>query len=116
MGDLRFYRRIKFVYANRMRYLQECSSHKRTKMRKRGQRVFGKEKKIMPLVFAPVGQEMKVVKIVSDDKTKKHLANLGILSGATITVVSSTGGNVVCIVKDGRLALDRNVSMHIFVA
>lgn len=69
----------------------------------------------MPLVLAPVGQEIKIVKIVADDKTRKHLSNLGILVGAHITVLSS-GGSVVCIVKDGRLALDRNVASHIFVA
>ncbi len=70
----------------------------------------------MPLVFAPIGQEMKIVKVVSDEKTKKHLANLGIIAGSAITVLSSAGGNVVCMVKDGRLALDRGISTHIFVA
>ena len=70
----------------------------------------------MPLVLAPVGQEMKIVKIVADDKTKKHLANLGIIVQGTISVLSSSGGSAVCIVKDGRLALDRNLASHIFVA
>ncbi len=70
----------------------------------------------MPLTLAPLGQEVKIVKIVADDKTKKHLANLGVLPEATLTVLSSEGGNTVCIVKDGRLAFDRNISSHIFVA
>ena len=70
----------------------------------------------MPLVLAPIGQEMKIVKIVADDKTKKHLANLGVISQSKITVLSSSGGSTVCIVKDGRLALDRDVASHIFVA
>lgn len=70
----------------------------------------------MPLVLAPVGQEMKIVKIVADEKTKKHLANLGVITQSEITVLSSSGGSTVCIVKDGRLALDRDVASHIFVA
>lgn len=70
----------------------------------------------MPLVLAPIGQEMKIVKIVADEKTKKHLSNLGIIEKSEITVISSAGGSAVCIVKDGRLALDRNVAAHIFVA
>ncbi|MDE6274167.1 MAG: ferrous iron transport protein A [Clostridiales bacterium] len=70
----------------------------------------------MPLVLAPVGQEMKIVRIAADDKTKKHLANLGLIAEAKITVLSSNGGSAVCIVKDGRLALDRNIASHIFVA
>lgn len=70
----------------------------------------------MPLVLAPVGQEMKIVKIVADDKTKKHLANLGVIAQSAITVLSSSGGSTVCMVKDGRLALDKDIASHIFVA
>lgn len=70
----------------------------------------------MPLVLAPVGQKMKIVKIIADDKTKKHLANLGVMTQQNITVLSSSGGSAVCIVKDGRLALDRDLASRIFVA
>ncbi len=70
----------------------------------------------MPLVLAPIGAQMKIVKIIADDKTKKHLANLGVMAQAEITVLSSSGGSTVCIVKDGRLALDRDVASRIFVA
>ena len=70
----------------------------------------------MPLVLAPVGQQMKIVKILADEKTKKHLANLGVISQSEITVLSSSGGSTVCIVKDGRLALDRDLASRIFVA
>ena len=70
----------------------------------------------MPLYLAPCGQQMTIVRIAADDKTKKHLANLGILVDATVTVLSSAGGSTVCRVKEGRLALDRNVAAHIYVA
>ena len=46
----------------------------------------------MPLVLAPIGQEVRIVKIIADEKTKKHLANLGLLVDATVTVLSSAGG------------------------
>ena len=70
----------------------------------------------MPLILAPVGREMKIVKIVADEKTKKHLANLGVLVQGTLTVLSNSGGSAVCAVKEGRLALDREIAAHIFVA
>ncbi len=70
----------------------------------------------MPLILAPVGREMKIVKILADEKTKKHLANLGVIAQSAITVLSSSGGSTVCVVKDGRLALDREVASRIFVA
>ena len=70
----------------------------------------------MPLMLAPPNQAVKIVKIVADEKTKKHLQNLGITLGAEITVFSASGGSVICVVKSGKLALDRAVASHIFVA
>ena len=32
-----------------------------------------KEREIMPLVFAPIGKDLRIVKILTDYKTKKHL-------------------------------------------
>lgn len=70
----------------------------------------------MPIGLAPTNKEMKIVRILADDKTKKHLESLGILVNALITVVSSVNGGVVVAVKDGRLALDRSVASKILVA
>ena len=70
----------------------------------------------MPIVIAPHNKELKIVRIAADESTKKHLENLGITLNGEIVVLSSSGGTVVCKVKDGRIALDRNLSTHIFVA
>ena len=69
----------------------------------------------MPLVLAPIGREVTIVRIAADEKTKKHLSNLGVLVQGRITVLSASGGSTVCRVKEGRLALDRNVAAHIYV-
>ncbi len=70
----------------------------------------------MPIVIAPVNTELRIVRILTDEKTKKHLESLGIVVSGNITVLSSSGGNVVCKIKEGRIALDRDVSTKIFVA
>jgi len=70
----------------------------------------------MPLILAPLGEEMKIVRIVADDKTRKHLSNLGILEQQSITVISHSGESAVCKVLDARLALDKELAAHIFVA
>ena len=70
----------------------------------------------MPIGLAPLNTEMKVVKILVDEKTKKHLESLGILVNSQITVISSVNGGVVIAVKEGRLALDRSIASKILVA
>ena len=70
----------------------------------------------MPLIIAPINNQFKIVKILLDPKTKKHLESLGIVVNETITVLSKINGNVICIIKDGRLALDKDIATKILVA
>ena len=70
----------------------------------------------MPIGLAPINVEMKVVKILLDEKTRKHLESLGVLVNSPIKVISSVNGGVVVLVKEGRLALDRSTSSKILVA
>ena len=70
----------------------------------------------MALKSAPLGQNMKIDKILADEKTKKHRADLGLVIGSEIVVFSSNGGSLVCIVKDVKLAIDFGLASHIFVA
>ena len=70
----------------------------------------------MPIALAPINVEMKVVRVLTDEKTKKHLESLGVLVNSLITVISSVNGGVVVAVKEGRLALDHSVASKILVA
>lgn len=70
----------------------------------------------MPLVIAPIDVDVRIVKILAEDKLKKHLESLGITINSTLRILSSSGGNCIIQVKDGRLALDRNVATKILVA
>ena len=69
----------------------------------------------MPLVIAPLNTKLKVIKILLDDKTKKHLESLGITIDCELTLLDNTNGNVILMVKDGRLALDKNIATKILV-
>ncbi len=69
----------------------------------------------MPISIAPLNKELRVIRVSSDPKIKKHLESLGILLNSIITVLSSDNGNVIIALKDGRLALDRNIASSIFV-
>lgn len=70
----------------------------------------------MPLVIAPTDTQLRVVKLAVDDKTKKHLENLGIVCNSTLEVLSNSGGSVICLIKQGRLALDKSIATKIMVA
>lgn len=70
----------------------------------------------MPLVIAPENKELEIIKILADEKMKKHLESLGIMVNQKITVLSHANGSVICVVKEGRIALDRGVATKIVVA
>lgn len=70
----------------------------------------------MPIAIAPQGRELMIKKVGADDKVKKHLQELGISEGSKVTLISSSGGNVIVIVKEGRLCLDRTLAGKILVA
>lgn len=70
----------------------------------------------MPIFIAPLKVELTITRILVDETTKKHLENLGITVNSKIQVLSSENGSVIVLVKEGRLALDKNIAMKIFVA
>lgn len=70
----------------------------------------------MPIFLAPLNTDIRVIKVLTDEKTKKHLESLGITINSSLRVLSSNNGGVVVAVKEGRLALDKNISSKIFVA
>ena len=69
----------------------------------------------MPITIAPLNTVLTIVKLFVDEKTKRHLENLGILVNSEIMVISKNDGNIIVKVKDGRLALNKDVALKIFV-
>ena len=69
----------------------------------------------MPLPIAPVGEALTVKKLLVDERDRRHLADLGIVPGAQIELLSAAGGSVSLRVKDGRLAIDRTLALKILV-
>jgi ferrous iron transport protein A len=70
----------------------------------------------MPLIIAPVNQEMEIRKIAAEEKTRKHLQEMGITVGSKITLLSSGTNGVIIVVKEGRLCLDGALAKKILVA
>ena len=70
----------------------------------------------MPIIIAPTGAELTIQKVLVDEKTKRHLESLGILPNSKIMVVSVSNGNVICLVKNVRIALNKETATKIIVA
>ena len=70
---------------------------------------------MMPLTMAKVGEPVTIRKITGKDEVRQHLAELGFVPGAEVSVVSELGGNLILSVKESRIALDKTMAMRIMV-
>ncbi|MFA5448964.1 MAG: FeoA family protein [Clostridia bacterium] len=70
---------------------------------------------MIPLAVAPIGKEMTIAKIITDTKTKRHLENLGILVGGEVSSMADSAGNLILKIKEGRLAINKELAMKIYV-
>lgn len=69
----------------------------------------------MMLAFAPFGQELIIKNIVAQDKTRRHLGNLGLTQGTKLVSLYDIGGDVIIKTANTKLALSRSVAMKIHV-
>ena len=69
----------------------------------------------MPLGMANVGDVNIIKQINGRDYVRQHLAELGFVPGAEVSVVSELGGNLILSVKESRIALDKTMAMRIMV-
>ena len=61
-------------------------------------------------------QRALAVGVSVEQKVKKHLESLGIIVNENITILSQTGGSVIVVIKEGRLALNKAIASKILVA
>ncbi len=69
----------------------------------------------MPLTMASIGETVTIRKITGKDELRQHLAELGFVVDAAVTVVSRVAGNLILQVKDSRIALDKSMAMRIMI-
>ncbi len=74
-----------------------------------------RKESMIPLIIAEGKKNLFVKQVVSDDKTKRHLENLGILKGSELKLIQSNHGHVIVKVKKGRLALNQELASRIYV-
>jgi len=65
--------------------------------------------------MAKAGQTVTIRKITGKDEVRSHLAQLGFVVDAAVTVVSELAGNLIIQVKDSRVALDKTMANRILI-
>lgn len=70
---------------------------------------------MMPLSIADKGKTFRVRQINGKDETQRFLESLGFVVGEAVTVISEIGGNMILMVKDSRIALDKKMAARIMV-
>lgn len=69
----------------------------------------------MPLTFAKEGEAASIKKVGGKEDTRKFLENLGFVTGANVTVISETGGNLIVNIKDSRVAIGKDMANRIMI-
>ena len=69
----------------------------------------------MPLTLAEIGEANIIKRIGGKPEMKKHLEDLGFVVGASVTVISMLGGNIIVNVKEARVAISCEMAAKILV-
>ena len=70
---------------------------------------------MIPLSYAQVNEENVIKKVNGKPEIKKHLEEMGFVTGAIIRVVSSVNGNLIVNIKDTKVAINDQLAMKIMI-
>lgn len=70
---------------------------------------------MMPLTLAGVGEDNTVKRIGGKPEVRKHLENLGFVTGSSVMIISTLGDNVIVKVKEARVAISAEMAQKIYV-
>lgn len=69
----------------------------------------------MPLTMLPLGKEAIINSCKAKEATKKFLEGLGLIPGASVSVVSEMSGNLIVNIKGSRIALNKGIAQQLSV-
>ena len=69
----------------------------------------------MPLTFTAAGKTVTIVKVKGKDDTVRFLQNLGFVEGEPVAVISENAGGLIVRIKDGRVAISKEMACRILV-
>ncbi len=70
---------------------------------------------MLPLTYAEPNETNVIKKIGGKPEVKKHLEDMGFVTGAVINVVSMVNGSMIVNIKDTKVALDKELAAKIMI-
>ncbi|MBU3849761.1 MAG: ferrous iron transport protein A [Candidatus Treponema excrementipullorum] len=70
----------------------------------------------MPLAMVSIGEKRKIKSLTGTEDIKKHLIDLGFVSGQDVLVLGDSAAGMILLVKGTKLALNRGLAQKILVA
>ncbi|MDE6521045.1 MAG: ferrous iron transport protein A [Ruminococcus sp.] len=70
---------------------------------------------MMPLTLANSNEDYTIMRIGGNPEVKRHLENLGFISGERISVINIVDGNLIVNVKETRVAISREMAQKIMI-
>ncbi len=69
----------------------------------------------MPLTLLKAGESSIITRIGGNPQTRQFLEGLGFVVGTPVTVISEIDGNVICAIRDARVAISKEMAKKIYV-
>ena len=69
----------------------------------------------MPLALLAKGESSLITRVGGNPKTRSFLEGLGFVVGTPVKVVNEIDGNVICCIKDSRIAVSKEMAAKIYV-
>ncbi|NBK97076.1 MAG: ferrous iron transport protein A [Erysipelotrichia bacterium] len=70
---------------------------------------------MMPLTYASLEKENKIVRVRGNVELKRHLENLGFVQGAYVKIVNHVNDNFIVSIKDTRVAISKEIANKIMI-
>lgn len=70
---------------------------------------------MLPLIYAVPNEDNVIKKVGGKPEIKKHLEDMGFVTGAIINVVSTVNGSLIVNIKNTKVALDKELAAKIMI-
>lgn len=70
---------------------------------------------MLPLIYAQPGEDNVIRKVGGKPDVKKHLEDMGFVTGSIVRVVSRVNGNLIVRIKDSKVALNEELAGKIMI-